>query len=216
MGRFFKKIMLLGIIASFVIVGNSLAAVGDKSDKFGLDTAADYAQVKSLATSQKSNPLEVAADYVALALSFLGVAFFILTLYAGFKWMTALGDSQKAEKAKEWLQAAVIGLIIVMAAYGISVFAFKSFAKFTNSSGGSPETTKIDCTEPKNNHKPCGVLGSQTSCYSGQCLTDCEGKTKEANIAAIGVTAKCKSQCEEGETTITNIACPTNQVCCRK
>lgn len=215
MGRFFRKIALLGIIASFVIVGNSLAAVGDKSDKFGLDTTANYAQVKSLEMSKKSNPLEVAADYVALALSFLGVAFFLLTLYAGFKWMTALGASEKVEKAKELLIAAIIGLIIVFAAYGGSIFMFKSFVKFTSSSG-STDATQIDCTDLKNNHKPCGASGSQMSCYSGQCMTDCEGKTKEANISLISITAKCKSQCEAGETKITNITCPTNQVCCRK
>jgi len=208
MGRFFRKIALLGIIASFVIAGNGLAAVGDKADKFGLDTAADYAQIKGLAISQKSDPLEVAANYIALALSFLGVAFFLLTLYAGFKWMTAMGASEKAEKAKELLIAAVIGLVIVFAAYGISIFVFNSFSSYT-STGSSTSATTVDCTDTKNNKKPCGASGSYSSCYNGLCVTDCEGGMKEANT-----TAKCKSQCDASETKAPTVTCPTNQVCC--
>lgn len=211
MVRSFRKIALLGIIASFVIVGNSLAAVGDKSDKFGLDTAADYAQVTSLEISKKSDPLEVAANYIALALSFLGVAFFLLTLYAGFKWMTALGTGEKVEKAKELLEAAIIGLVIVLAAYGISVFVFKSFAGFTSTSS-STDATKIDCTDLKNEKKSCGVSGSASSCYNKQCVSNCVYLLKDLDLKG-----QCKSgsACSTGETLHSGSGlCPSGQVCC--
>ncbi len=50
----------------------------------------------------------------------LGLVFFFLTLYAGWLWMTAQGDSKKVTKAKDILSQAVIGLIILVLSYGIS------------------------------------------------------------------------------------------------
>jgi len=52
----------------------------------------------------------------------LGLIFLFLTLYAGYLWMTAMGDSKKVTKAKEVLSQAVIGLVIVVLSYGISFF----------------------------------------------------------------------------------------------
>ena len=44
-------------------------------------------------------------------------------MYAGFLWMTASGNSEQVEKATGILKMAIIGLIIVMAAYSITYFA---------------------------------------------------------------------------------------------
>ncbi len=54
--------------------------------------------------------------------SVLGLIFLFLTLYAGYLWMTAMGDSKKVTRAKDMLSQAVIGLIIVVLSYGISFF----------------------------------------------------------------------------------------------
>lgn len=56
------------------------------------------------------------------ALSLAGVVFVILAVYAGYRWMTAEGDSDKITKAKDTLTAAIIGLAITLAAYAISIF----------------------------------------------------------------------------------------------
>ena len=60
-------------------------------------------------------------------LSFLGVIFTIIIIYAGIKWMTAEGNPESITKAKGMLKNAVIGLIIVIAAYAISVAIFSFF-----------------------------------------------------------------------------------------
>ncbi len=59
---------------------------------------------------------------VALILSFVGIIFLILTIYAGLMWMTAQGNSGQVDKAKDLLINAIIGLVIVSAAYSITVF----------------------------------------------------------------------------------------------
>ena len=55
-------------------------------------------------------------------LGLLGVIFLVLVIYAGFLWMTAGGDSSKVDKAKGYIKNAIIGIIIILAAYIITSF----------------------------------------------------------------------------------------------
>ena len=59
---------------------------------------------------------------VGVGLSFIGVLFLILMIYGGFTWMLARGNQQDVTKAKDLFEAAVIGLVIVMAAYAITAY----------------------------------------------------------------------------------------------
>lgn len=62
------------------------------------------------------------AVIINAALSMIGVIFLILTVYGGYIWMSARGDEAQAKKAKGIITMAVIGLVIVVAAYAISAF----------------------------------------------------------------------------------------------
>src|SRR3989339_689175 len=57
-------------------------------------------------------------------LSLLGIIFIILVIYGGYKWMMARGSEQEVEAAKNIIQRAIIGLIIIVAAYAITAFVF--------------------------------------------------------------------------------------------
>ena len=59
---------------------------------------------------------------VGSVLAFLGIIFFILMIYGGFLWMFARGNEQDVAKAKDLIQSAIIGLIIVLAAYAITAY----------------------------------------------------------------------------------------------
>ncbi len=50
-------------------------------------------------------------------LAFVGVIFMALILYAGYLWMTAGGDAAKTTKAISIMTDAVVGLIVISAAY---------------------------------------------------------------------------------------------------
>lgn len=54
-------------------------------------------------------------------LGFLAIIFVAMLIYAGFLYLTAGGDSGKASKAKDMIRNAIIGVIIVLAAYAITV-----------------------------------------------------------------------------------------------
>ncbi|MFA5754490.1 MAG: pilin [Patescibacteria group bacterium] len=63
-----------------------------------------------------------AGQIIGLVLSFIGVIFLILVIYAGILWMTASGNNEQITKAKGLIINAVIGLIVVFAAYAITNF----------------------------------------------------------------------------------------------
>ena len=59
---------------------------------------------------------------ISVILSFVGVIFFILIIYAGISWMISEGNEQKVTEAKKLMINAIIGLVIVFAAYAIVSF----------------------------------------------------------------------------------------------
>lgn len=54
----------------------------------------------------------------------LGLIFIILIVLAGFKYMNARGDEQKTQEAIDQIRQAVIGLVIIIAAYAVTYFVF--------------------------------------------------------------------------------------------
>ena len=59
---------------------------------------------------------------IGAVLSFVGVIFMVLIVYGGLTWMTASGNEKQVEKAKNLIVQAVIGLVVVLAAYAITKF----------------------------------------------------------------------------------------------
>ncbi len=92
-------------------------------DSYGFGSGSKLDTVAGNFKPSTPQPLEQrVASIIAIALSFLGVIFLILMIWAGFGWMTAAGDEEKITKSKETIRSAIIGLIIVIAAYALSVF----------------------------------------------------------------------------------------------
>jgi hypothetical protein len=67
-------------------------------------------------------------------LGLLGIIFLILILLAGYKWMSSQGEENKVAEAKDSIRRALIGLIIILAAYAITYFVFN---RLDFASGGS-------------------------------------------------------------------------------
>ena len=113
------------ITMSFFLSGNFILAQGATTDPLtGLnESAGKVAAYDTQVSSYSSNFLQTkAGQIVGTVLSFVGVLFLILMIYAGILWMTAQGNDQQVSKAKSLLINGVIGLIIVFAAYAITSF----------------------------------------------------------------------------------------------
>ncbi|PIZ95368.1 MAG: hypothetical protein COX81_01015 [Candidatus Magasanikbacteria bacterium CG_4_10_14_0_2_um_filter_37_12] len=59
---------------------------------------------------------------VQAILSLVGIIFLSLMVYAGYLWMTAMGEEEEVKKAKTIIRQSIIGLIITVGAYSITAF----------------------------------------------------------------------------------------------
>ena len=85
--------------------------------------------------SAPKSPAQIAGEVIKIGLNVIGVVFLTLLLYGGFLWMTARGNEERITKAKNTLEAAGIGLVIVFAAYGITYFVVDRVFRNVTGSG---------------------------------------------------------------------------------
>ncbi len=64
----------------------------------------------------------VVASLTNIFLGLLGMIFIILVIAGGFMWMSSAGNADKVEKAKKLMGAGVIGLLIILSAFAISLY----------------------------------------------------------------------------------------------
>jgi len=101
--------------------------------------AQEQAFVGTSGLSTSASIASIAAIGIKTVLGLLGIIFVILLIYAGYEWMTASGNEEKVSKAKETIYRAIIGLIIVVAAYSITYFVFNNLNKAAGGSGGTTQ-----------------------------------------------------------------------------
>ncbi|MCK5510917.1 hypothetical protein KAI65_05255 [Candidatus Parcubacteria bacterium] len=65
---------------------------------------------------------DIVVSGVVIFLGLLGLFFTVLIILAGFRWMNSRGNEEEITKAKSQLKGAIIGMIIVIAAYAIAQF----------------------------------------------------------------------------------------------
>lgn len=81
----------------------------------------------SAAGLSSEESLSERVGYVIHALlGLVGVIFLILIIYAGLLWMTAMGDAAKAQKARQMILNAILGLIVVIGAYALTDFILEA------------------------------------------------------------------------------------------
>lgn len=115
------------IILSGLIVFMALFAFSPvfSAADYGLTDSAGEAGYKTDGTVTTNS---IVGTIITTALSLLGVIFLVLMIYGGFLWMTARGDEAQVTKAKDLMQAAIIGLVVVISAYAISYFVINTLS----------------------------------------------------------------------------------------
>jgi hypothetical protein len=111
-----KKIRNLVLIICFLFLPLVVNAIN-----LGFDLVKDTATKGGYSAGTSETSLAENVGFVInIILSFTGVIFTGLTVYAGILWMTAQGEEGKIESAKKILSGSVIGLVITLAAYSIT------------------------------------------------------------------------------------------------
>jgi hypothetical protein len=120
-----KNILLICLFSilcfSFLFPVSCLATDAKTKFELGLKNtgqAIGYTQTDVNEASQ-SLPQRI-GKVIQIILTFLGVIFLALMIYAGYVWMMAKGNEQLLTKAKNTIITAITGLIVVLAAYALT------------------------------------------------------------------------------------------------
>jgi outer membrane murein-binding lipoprotein Lpp len=128
-----KKIIFASILAVWLAAGfTAIARAQDVSNTVsGLnDTVANVSAFNKQVNGTTYDANFIASrsgQIVGVVLSFVGVIFLGLMIYAGIMWMTAQGNEQQVTKAKDLITNSIIGIVIVFAAYALTVFIGQNF-----------------------------------------------------------------------------------------
>lgn len=112
-----KKLILSVSLGLAVLIPISASAVN-----LGGDIVETARQKAGYAKADDTKLAETIGSIIKILLSFVGIIFTVLMVYAGYLWMTARGEASQVEKAQEIIKSSVIGIIITLAAYSISNF----------------------------------------------------------------------------------------------
>lgn len=80
----------------------------------------------------------VVINIIRWALGFVTLVALSYMIYGGYLWLTAAGNEQRVEKAKQVILQAAIGLVIILLAWAIVLFAVRTVANVTNPGGSGP------------------------------------------------------------------------------
>ena len=111
---FFIAVAMLPTASASILGEGATNQLKENTDLVGMSGGMGQASVGS-----------IIATIIQAALGLLAAIFLALMIFAGFQWMTASGNETQVKKAQDTIKTAVIGLIIVLAAYAITYFVFK-------------------------------------------------------------------------------------------
>jgi TRAP-type C4-dicarboxylate transport system permease small subunit len=86
-------------------------------------------------------------NVINVAISLIGVLLLGYIIYGGFLWITSNGDSKKTEQAIKMIRNAVIGMIIIVAAWAITDFVLARLGDIAGNGSTSGTTVNTEPTE---------------------------------------------------------------------
>ena len=121
----FQKSIFIIVILTIVLCPVLILA----EDELEFDPGGILLEKSRLGTE---DPASIAYAVINWALIFLGIITLTLVIAAGFIWMFAAGEEEKIKKAQDILKGALIGLVIILASYGIASYVFNRLAEITS------------------------------------------------------------------------------------
>lgn len=215
---FSLAILLITVFLGFGIEKTHAVDIGAGNFKTTLgDPDVPYTNVDSAVTS-----------IVNAIITISEIAFILLFLVGGIMYLTSTGNEEQAAKARKLIIDAIIGLIIVLAAWAISTWIIGKLTDGESDVGGSGNTsstsiptggsggTMTTALPTSNSDLPdpgvdintgTGNGGGSGSSVYQQCMTDCYGQYQEdyssCDVDSCRQEAEddynsCKTECASG------------------
>ncbi len=160
-----KKLLIILSMLFTLLPGVSLAA-GNLNNALG-----NLGTTGAKAGTTQGDVGSVLGTLINGALTLVGTIFFILMVYAGYLWMTARGEEAIIDKAKDIIRASIIGLVVILSAYAITVFVTSRFD--TGAGGGAhcEPSISADATTCPGGTGVCGGLDEAACSAAPSCCT---------------------------------------------
>lgn len=125
--KFKNLIKIMLPLFAFIFALNFLA-----TPSIGLATAPDLGldKMEGIGLGEQ-DPRDTVVGLIKLIISFLGTIAVLIVLYGGFLWMTASGNQDQIDKAQKLLIAGVVGLVIILSAFGLATFVLEQLQEAT-------------------------------------------------------------------------------------
>ncbi len=91
--------------------------IGDIQDKIQNQTGNQFDPSRGINISNVTTPETLFTKAIYVLIWVIGVAAVLVLIWAGFSYMTAGGDAEKAERAKKMIVGTIIGIIIIVASF---------------------------------------------------------------------------------------------------
>lgn len=138
--KYFKKQFFVFFVILFsFFVQNFVSAESllDRQQGIGGDGAKEIGCAFGECTDEPEDVRDIVINILTILFTFLGIIMVLLIIYGGYLWMTSAGNDEQVVKAKNLIRNAIIGVILIMASYGIVAFVVWSTAESTGLSGVS-------------------------------------------------------------------------------
>ncbi len=93
------------------------------------------------------SPIELAILIINWAMGILALIAVIIILWGGFVWLLSRGEEEKVNKAKAILRNGLIGLVIILAAWGIATYILNQLLDITGAKDVEEKTPCDDTTQ---------------------------------------------------------------------
>ncbi|MFA6171314.1 MAG: TrbC/VirB2 family protein [Patescibacteria group bacterium] len=113
MSKWTKKISIALFVMLLAVTLLPVGPAAATTTNFGLEYAGNLGL-------QNTNPKNLIVNVIQVALGFLGLIAVIIIIVGGFYWMTAGGNDEKVTTGRKYIVNGIIGLVIILAAYGIT------------------------------------------------------------------------------------------------
>ena len=124
-----QKFAKLALIAGSLVTAVALMPVITHAQ--GTATTFSVESVGSQIGLGDADLRETVINIIRWLLGFMTLIAVVFIIWGGFMWLTAGGNEERVEKAKQTITAAVIGLIVILLAWAIVIFVARTTANVT-------------------------------------------------------------------------------------
>ena len=139
LSQYRTALMLAAAVLMSVVFVPSMVLAGPVSQSGSASGTADF----GLGSDDPANTLglgttaldDAVVGLINVLLGFLGLIAVVIILIGGFRWMTAGGNEDKVGEARKTIFSGIIGLAIILFAWGITIFVVQQLGKASGAAG---------------------------------------------------------------------------------